>query len=312
MENKENKNETGLSITKEGALESVTQRLNELQKTQKIALPKNYSPQNALNSAWLMLQDVKNKNGDPALKVCTRNSIIEAFYNMVIQALSPAKHQCYFIVRGDKLYCDKSYFGTIASAKRMGGVKNVVANVIYQDDVFEYQLDLETGEKKITKHEQKLENIDINKIKGAYAIVIPNEGENHVEIMTMAQIKAAWNQGPMHGNSGAHKNFADQMCKKTVLSRACKLFVNTSDDSDLFAEAFNTESYAVKEDTEQEISKEVKENANKKVIDIDPDQMEKVEDEPKKQGNKPSGESKSSNEIKHEKVEQQCMEGPNF
>jgi recombination protein RecT len=39
--------------------------------------------------------------------------------------------------------------------------------------------------------------------------------------------------------SGAHNNFADQMCKKTVINRACKNFVCTSDDSDILIESMN-------------------------------------------------------------------------
>ncbi len=39
----------------------------------------------------------------------------------------------------------------------------------------------------------------------------------------MDQIRKSWQQGAAKGNSGAHNNFTDQMCKKTVISRACKI-----------------------------------------------------------------------------------------
>ncbi len=52
--------------------------------------------------------------------------------------------------------------------------------------------------------------------------------------MSMAQIRAAWNQGATHGASPAHKNFPAEMCKKTVIGRACKLIINSSDDAWLY------------------------------------------------------------------------------
>lgn len=62
--------------------------------------------------------------------------------------------------------------------------------------------------------------------------------------MTIQQIKQAWMQGAMKGQSGAHKNFTDQMAKKTVISRALKLYISSSDDEYLLdneAEPVNTE-----------------------------------------------------------------------
>lgn len=49
----------------------------------------------------------------------------------------------------------------------------------------------------------------------------------------MSQIKAAWRQGPTKGESPAHKNFPDQMAIKTVINRALKIDINSSDDSAL-------------------------------------------------------------------------------
>ena len=52
--------------------------------------------------------------------------------------------------------------------------------------------------------------------------------------MTLAQIKAAWQQGATKGQSPAHKNFPAEMCKKTVIGRACKMVINSSDDAWLY------------------------------------------------------------------------------
>ena len=57
--------------------------------------------------------------------------------------------------------------------------------------------------------------------------------------MTMDQIKKAWGQGATKGGSPAHKDFTEEMAKKTVINRACKRFINTSDDSPVLVDAFN-------------------------------------------------------------------------
>ena len=80
----------------------------------------------------------------------------------------------------------------------------------------------------------------------------------------MDQIRKAWNQGAMKGNSPAHKNFPDQMAMKTVINRACKMYANTSDDSDVFEEL---RSVAV------EVQEEVEEKANKEMLDFDDEEI---------------------------------------
>ena len=52
--------------------------------------------------------------------------------------------------------------------------------------------------------------------------------------MSISQIKSAWGQGATKGSSPAHKNFTDEMAKKTVIGRACKMIINSSDDAYLF------------------------------------------------------------------------------
>lgn len=113
-------------------------------------------------------------------------------------------------------------------------VSEPVANVIYEGDDFLYEIDPKTAKVAIVKHSQKLENIDNSKIKGAYALVTLADGTTQVTIMSMQQIRAAWGQGAMKGDSPAHKNFAEEMAKKTVIGRACKVIINSSDDAWLY------------------------------------------------------------------------------
>ena len=232
MEKKDEKT----SIQKfENISEQVLSRIEQFQKDGSMILPKNYSVENHMKSAWLALQEVEDKEHHKALQICTKESIANSLLDMVLQGLSVSKKQGYFIVYGNKLIFQRSYFGTIALAKRAGGmVSEPVANVIYEGDDFQYEIDPKTAKVSIIKHSQKLENIDNSKIKGAYALVTLADGTTQVTIMSMQQIRAAWGQGATKGNSPAHKNFAEEMAKKTVIGRACKAIINSSDDAWLY------------------------------------------------------------------------------
>lgn len=230
------KNNEKTSIQKfENISEQVLSRIEQFQKDGSMILPKNYSVENHMKSAWLALQEVEDKEHHKALQICTKESIANSLLDMVLQGLSVSKKQGYFIVYGNKLIFQRSYFGTIALAKRAGGmVSEPVANVIYDGDDFQYEIDPKTAKVAIVKHSQKLENIDNSKIKGAYALVMLADGTTQVTIMSMQQIRAAWGQGATKGNSPVHKNFAEEMAKKTVIGRACKAIINSSDDAWLY------------------------------------------------------------------------------
>ena len=242
----------------------VEQKINSLMGAG-VKFPKDYAVENQLKLAWLHLSDVTDRNGKKALEVCSSKSIAASVLQMCIEGLSVAKKQCDFIVYGTELQYQREYHGTIALAKRYGGVKEPAAQVIYDGDVFEYKV-LPNGRKEITKHEQKFENVNPEKIKGAYAILTLADGTFHTEVMTIGQIKTAWNQGAMKGNSPAHKNFPDQMCMKTVIGRACKLYISTSDDAGLVDNARDVE------DVDHQVEESnaiVVQNANTTVISID-------------------------------------------
>lgn len=219
----------------ENISEQVLSRIEQFQKDGSMVLPKNYSVENHMKSAWLVLQATQDRTGNAALTVCTKESVANALLDMVLQGLSVSKRQGYFIVYGNRLEFLRSYFGTIALAKRAGGIiGEPVANVIYEGDDFVYAIDPKTARISIVKHEQKIDNIDNAKIKGAYALVTYPDGSTQTTIMSMAQIRTAWGQGATKGNSPAHKNFSEEMAKKTVIGRACKAVINSSSDAWLY------------------------------------------------------------------------------
>jgi recombination protein RecT len=244
--------------------DNVLSRIKVFEETGSMSLPKDYSAPNALKAAWLILLETKTSEGNgkrPVLEVCTRESVANALLKMVLQGLNPVKRQCSFIAYGNQLTCQREYQGTIAIAKRDAGLVKIIANAVFKDDVFEYEIDAETGVKKIVKHTQTLDSM-AGPVKGAYAVKVYNDGSRVTEIMPMNQIQAAWRQGPTKGESPAHKNFPDQMAVKTVVNRALKIDINSSDDSALL-----DDSEPIGDDVKTaNVKLEINENANKKEI----------------------------------------------
>lgn len=258
---------------KNEVVDVVAGRIREFQNKRELHLPVNYSPENAMKSAWLILQAAVDKDKKPVLEVCTKESIANALLDMVVQGLNPAKKQGYFIAYGNQLVFQRSYFGTMAVAKEVDdSISEIIAEVVYEGDVFKYRIN--RGKKEITEHEQELENISGKKIKAAYCIIINKDGEVvKTDIMTFEEIKQAWKQSKMFpidekGNikaNSTHDKFTAEMAKKTVTNRACKPIINASGDGNLFKEIFNRTSEVI---AEAEIQQEIAENANGEVIDI--------------------------------------------
>lgn len=221
-------NQTALKRMQEETTQQILDKVNCWQETGELILPKDYKVGNAIKLAWLYLQTVEDRSHRKAIDVCTKDSICNALLDMVLHGEYPKKH-CYFIVYGDRLEWNERYLGKYMRAKRDTEIEAVYPQVVYQGDEFVYTID-ELGQYQLVKHVPNLDNLDITKIKAAYAIVVNKDKTRHMEIMTLDQIKKSWMQGATKGTSGAHTNFTDQMCKKTVMARACKIALDSQAD----------------------------------------------------------------------------------
>lgn len=274
----------------ESTMEMVLKKVNDFTETGNLHLPADYSLPNALRGAWLQLQE-----GD-ILQSCTKESIANSLLDMATQGLSVAKRQGAFIKYGNKVVFQREYAGNVALAKRYAGMKDVRGNVIYNDDVFKFGVNADTGRKYIIQHTQEVSNIDPAKIIGAYALVMMESGDTFLEVMSMQQIKSSWEMGASKGNSPAHRNFPDQMCVKTVINRALKILISSSDDSVLME---NVETNRKMDDFKSEVA----ENANKgAVIDIPDEPMQDAvevkEEQPAPPAEQPKGRTAKAEQTK--------------
>jgi len=218
--------------------DDVLARVTQLEQVGGIVLPKGYIASNALKGAFMVLSEMVDKDNKPVLESCSRESIAQALFKMTTLGLSVVKKQCAFIAYNGRLNMQMQYFGNVALAKRYGRVVEVNGVCVYEGDEFDYGVNINTGRKYLVKHKPDYKNVDQNKIIGAYAIAVLDDGTSNFEFMSMPQIRKAWsmNRALQNGESPAHKNFPDTMVVKTVINRLCKMYIASSDDSGILDE----------------------------------------------------------------------------
>jgi recombination protein RecT len=245
-----------------GIMKDLSQKQNK-----GLVLPPRYAASNALMQAMFQIKEATDKNGQPALSVCTPDSVKQSVMEMLTKGLDPAKKQCYFIIYGNKLTLFPSYFGIVHMAKEADpNIKDIYSEVVFEGDVFKYQL--KHGAKIVTQHEQEIDNINLKKIKGAYATILYRDGSEKSEYMSMEQVRNSWSRGQTKGESSAHKLSPEEMAKRTVLKRLVKSTINTSNDEQLL-------------DKVSDIDEEAEDNEALEAIDITAhDISERQDDEP--------------------------------
>jgi recombination protein RecT len=297
-------------------VEKVEDRVKQLQESNAIHFPAHYSPENALKSAWLILQETKtgkNAGYQPVLSYCSKTSIANALLDMVVQGLNPQKKQGYFLNYGKTLVFQRSYFGTMAVTKNAAGAKSIDATVIYEGDKVDY--DIINGRITNLNHKQEFGNLD-KEILGAYCTITFGEGEVYIELMTIKEIRTAWSKSQSwskgqekESENSVHGQFTQEMAKKTVINRACKKFLNSSNDASVLMQTISHD--------EDEVQQEIEENANDETLDMeyeevieDPQQIE----EPSKEEAATEEESEiiEPEQIEFVEIEDKKGEGPGF
>lgn len=278
-----------LAMIKEEVFNKVSEMVNGYVSRGELALPAGYSPENAMKSAWLVLQETVDSSKHSVLESCSRTSIINALQSMLYQGLNPDKKQRYFIAYGDKLALQRSYFGSMHVAKTVDPtITDICYDVVYEGD--EFEMEKRCGRTVIAVHRQKLANIDKSKIVAAYCSIFRGDEET-TTVLTMDEIKAAWRKSKMNpiderGNiksNSTHGQYTKDMAIKTVVNHACKYIINSSDDSSLLTRAA-CRTYDDTQDKADIIEMEISENANAVDIDIteeeQPEQPEQPASEP--------------------------------
>lgn len=244
-----------------------------------LTFPADYNPTNALMGAYLILKETNDKNGKCVLETCSQASIANSLMDMVTMGLSMQKKQCYPIAYAGKLQCQVSYHGNKAMAHRYGA-KTINSEVIYEGDTFKYHI--KNGRKILDEHTQDFMNINLDKIIGAYCVILLSDGSTYMEVMNISQIKTAWKKGfGYKENAGTHKEFTDMMAKKTVTSRACKQIVQQ------YGDVFAVESFEKAEELQEvdtvavNVAYDIQQNANSEDFPMPEPKVAETVEEPR-------------------------------
>ena len=202
----------------------VLNRVDEMCKVG-FTMPKDYNYVNAVKATMLKLQEVKDKNGKPALEVCTPASIQSALFAMVVKGLDVSKNQAYLVVYNDKLQLQESYFGKVLQVKRIFPEWEPRPNIVHADDTFKYTVNPETGRRELVEHTQSLENLD-KPIVGGYIYLPCADGGKDLYCMTIKQIMASWSKSRSGGATA--KAFPEKMAMKTLVNSGCTMVINST------------------------------------------------------------------------------------
>ena len=276
-----------LAVLETQVSKRVTKNFEALNKNG-IQYPIDYVPENAIKGAMFELSKVQDKNGRNILAMAQTDrplfdSIINAMNQMLIQGLDAGKKQVYFIAYTDKdtkqvtVQLQRSYFGTVTMLKRLKEVKDIMAREYYEDNIPEFEFDVEAM--TMSKMKSWNPNHKTNQLAGAFAVIYKNDGTFEVTNMTIDEIHTSWSQSSNYGqtkylNSEAEaeaartqgidvkeftskttkkkgwyyktnepndvqSKFGGEMAKRTVINRAAKLYVNSSSAPTQLVQAYN-------------------------------------------------------------------------
>lgn len=254
--------QNAVSATIQNPTTIVSKQVKNLLEKGALHLPSDYSAENALKEAWLILQGI-----DGAMS-CTQESIINCLLDMVIWGLNPGKKQVYFIPYGKVLTCQRSYFGDMALAERVKPGIKIYCDVIYKGEEFGVEKHRSRTDfvTVITKHKQPFPRAS-TEIIGAYCGAIDVEtGEDlGIELMDIGQIKKSWLKSKTAASGKSfHTDQPDQACKRTVIRRWSKPIINASSDALLLQSIQRQDLDAI----EAEATEEIDENANKQPLSL--------------------------------------------
>ena len=141
----------------------------------------------------------------------------------------------YLVPYGQTLNFMASYKGMVKMAEKYSQrkIRSIYAKLVRDGDGFEETI--ENGEPTVKFSPVPFSNAEII---GAFAVCNFADGGSLVETMSKAEIEPCRKKSRA-SNSPAWSQFWGEMAKKTVINRACKIFVNTSTDADPLADAYN-------------------------------------------------------------------------
>ena len=175
-------------------------------------LPKHVTPERLTK----LLLVAANRN--PAILSCTQASVVETVMRAAELGLDFGQlGGAHAVPFGNKLQLIPDYRGLVKLVRQSGELSYVGADVVYDKDSFVYQ----KGSSPKVEHVPKLDG-DRGRKMGAYAVLLMKDGSLYTDYMNVAEIEAIRSRSKA-GKSGPWVTDWDEMAKKTVLRKTCKL-----------------------------------------------------------------------------------------
>lgn len=172
------------------------------------ALPKHLTPERFIRVALTAL------NRTPALQECTDTSFFQCLLDCSAMGLEPDGRRAHLIPYKRTCTLIIDYKGIVELVLRNGDVARIHADVVCENDIFEY----DRG--RITKHA-----IDFKQDRGeaycVYAEVEFNNGTSKCEVMSTRDVEGI-RQRSASANRGPWVSDWNEMAKKTVFKRLSK------------------------------------------------------------------------------------------
>lgn len=183
------------------------------------AIPNNITPERIIQIATSVI------NQNPEIKKCSTSSIIGAVLESAILGFdpTPALGLCAFIPRYNgktkKLDCQFmiEYQGYITLARNSGEIASVYAQVVHENDLFEYEYGLAP---KLTHKPAKGNR---GEMKYAYAVWYFKDGTSYFEVMDAEEIgKVRAKSQAKDSEFSPWSTFPSEMWRKSVIRRSRK------------------------------------------------------------------------------------------
>lgn len=176
----------------------------------RLALPVHMSPDRMMRVALTAI------NKTPKLLDCTQESILSCLMQCSQYGVEPDGRHAHLIPYGNQCTLIIDYKGIVALVRRSGEVNDIYADVVCENDRFEFQ---KGRDRKLT-HSYDLRQ-PRGEVIGVYSYVVPKEGADSFEIMSVDEVEAIRARS-RSGKAGPWVSDWNEMAKKTVFRRHSK------------------------------------------------------------------------------------------
>lgn len=199
-------------------IDEIRQSLERMESQFKAALPSHVTPEKFIRVVMTAIQsNSRLLEGD-------RTSLFASCVKCAADGLLPDGRDAALVPFGNKIQYMPMVSGILKKVRNSGELSSLAANMIHENDKFEYWVNAE-GEH--LKHEPQLFS-DRGKVIGVYSLAKVKSGGVYVEVLNIAEIEKVRNISRTK-DSGPWKEWFDEMAKKTAIRRLAKRLPMSSD-----------------------------------------------------------------------------------